>query len=35
MPNIEITGSGHIDRGDSAFPTLVQLDNGDIVCGFR
>ncbi len=35
MPNIEITGSGHVDRGDSAFPTLVQLDDDDIVCGFN
>ena len=34
MPTIEILGSGHIDRGDSAFPTLVRLDNGDIICGF-
>ena len=27
-------GTGHIDRGDSAFPTLLPLDNGEIVCGF-
>ena len=34
MPSIEILDSGHIDRSDSAFPTLVQLDNGDLICGF-
>ena len=34
MSTIEILGTGHIDRGDSAFPTLVRLDSGDIVCGF-
>ncbi|MDP7399450.1 MAG: sialidase family protein [Lentisphaeria bacterium] len=34
MPNIEILESGLVDRGDAAFPTLVQLDDGDIVCGF-
>ena len=34
MPIIEILDTGHIDREDSAFPTLVQLGDGDIVCGF-
>ena len=34
MPTIEILDTGHIDRSDSAFATLVRLDNGDIVCGF-
>jgi hypothetical protein len=34
MPHVEIIESGHVDREDSAFPTLVQLDGGDIVCGF-
>jgi hypothetical protein len=34
MPTIEVLETDHIDRSDSAFPTLVRLDNGDIVCGF-
>ncbi len=34
MPKIEVQEMGHIDRSDSAFPTLVSLDNGDIICGF-
>ena len=34
MANIEVVETGHIDRSDSAFPTLVKLDNGDLVCGF-
>ena len=34
MPSIKILETGHIDRGDSAFATLVRLDKGDIVCGF-
>ena len=34
MPTIEILSTGHVNRGDSAFPTLVRWDNGDIVCGF-
>ena len=34
MTKIEILASGHINRADSAFPTLVRLDNGDIICGF-
>ncbi|MFH0963136.1 MAG: sialidase family protein [Planctomycetota bacterium] len=34
MPKIEVVDSGHVDRSDSAFPTLVQLDNRDIICGF-
>ena len=34
MPSIEILESGHVDREDAAFPTLVRLDDGDIVCGF-
>ena len=34
MPEIEVLETGHLDRRDSAFPTLVRLDNGDIVCGF-
>jgi hypothetical protein len=35
MPNIEVLKSGHVDRHDSQFPTLVQLDEGDLVCGVR
>lgn len=34
MPKIEVLETGHVDRSDSAFPTLVQLDNDDIICGF-
>jgi len=34
MASIRILDSGHINRSDSAFPTLVRLDNGDIVCGY-
>ena len=34
MRRIEIEASGHVDRRDSAFPTLVRLDNGDIICGY-
>ena len=31
---IEILDVGYVHRGDSAFPTLVRIDNGDIICGF-
>lgn len=34
MPNIEIIDTGHIDREDSAFATLVRMDNEDLICGF-
>lgn len=34
MAQIEILESGYVDRNDSAFPTLVQLDNGNLLCGF-
>ena len=34
MPELEVLETGHIDRNDSAFPTLVRLDSGDILCGF-
>lgn len=34
MPKIEILGTGLIDRHDSAFPTLIRLDNGDLLAGF-
>ena len=34
MKKIEIHDSGYIDRQDSAFPTVVRLDDGDIICGF-
>ncbi len=34
MAKIEILDSGIIDNRDSAFPTLVRLDNGDILAGF-
>ncbi len=34
MPQVEILETGHVDRRDSAFPTLVQLDNGHLICGY-
>ena len=34
MRRVEIIDSGHVDRRDSAFPTLVWLDGGDILCAF-
>lgn len=34
MAAITVLDSGHVHRGDSAFPTLVRLDNGEILCGF-
>jgi len=34
MKKIEILDSGHVHRGNSAFPTLVRLRNGDIISGF-
>ncbi len=36
MKTIEVLESGHVDRRDSAFPTLVQLEpGGDIICGYN
>ena len=35
MTTITVADSGHVHRGDSAFPTLVRLDNGDLICGFN
>jgi len=34
MAKVEVVDSGIVDRRDSAFPTLVRLDNGDVVCGY-
>ena len=34
MSHIEIIDSGYVDREDSAFATIVRLDDGDLVCGF-
>ncbi|MAE62701.1 MAG: hypothetical protein CMJ18_00390 [Phycisphaeraceae bacterium] len=34
MPTIEILESGHVDRRDSAFPTLVRMDDGALICGY-
>ena len=31
---IDIIGSQLIDHADSAFPTLIKLDNGNLICGF-
>ncbi|NQT59156.1 MAG: exo-alpha-sialidase [Bacteroidetes bacterium] len=30
--NFEIIETGHVSRDDAAFPTLVTLENGDILC---
>lgn len=30
--NFEIIDTGHVSRNDAAFPTLVVLENGDILC---
>ncbi len=35
MPRIEVMDSGHVDRGDAGFPTVVRLDNGELICGFN
>ena len=35
MPNIEILGTGMIDKRESAFPQAVQLSNGDVLCSFN
>jgi hypothetical protein len=32
--NFEIVEVGHVSRDDAAFPTLVTLENGDILCAF-
>ena len=32
MPTLEVVESGHVDREDSAFPTVVELDDGSVVC---
>ncbi len=34
MPPTQILGSGRIDERDSAFPSTVQLPNGDVLCSF-
>jgi len=34
MPHLEVLESGDVNREDSAFPTVVALDDGDIVCAF-
>lgn len=34
MSRLEILERGIVDRGDAAFPTLVRLDNGELLCGF-
>jgi len=35
VKKIEIVATGHVDRRDSWFPTLVQLDKeGDLLCGY-
>jgi hypothetical protein len=31
---IEIVDSGHVSRDDAAFPTLVVLGEGELVCGY-
>ena len=34
MARIEVLETGHVDRSDSAFATLVRLDDGQVLCGF-
>ena len=34
MPMVEVIESGHVDRNHSTFPTLVRLDDGQIICCF-
>jgi len=31
---VHVTDSGHVNRDQSAFPTLVRLDNAHLICGF-
>ena len=32
--NVEVVDSGHVTRDDAAYPTLVGLDDGSIICGY-
>ena len=32
--NVEVVGSGHVTRDDAAYPSLVALDDGSIICGY-
>lgn len=32
---VNIIDSKIINHNDSAFPTIVKLDNGDLICGFN
>ncbi len=34
MIEIEIIDTGHVSRDDAAFPTLVVLGGGEIICGY-
>ena len=34
MPAIEIEDSGFIERSDSAYPTLVRMDGGDLLAAY-
>ena len=34
MNEIEIIDSGYVSRDDAAFPTLVKLDDGEIICAY-
>jgi len=34
MPRIQVVDTGIINNQDSAFPTLVRLDSGDLLAGF-
>ncbi len=34
MNKIDIMDSGHISRDDAAFPTLVKIDNDELICGY-
>ena len=32
--NVEVVDSGHVTRDDAAYPSLVALDDGSIICGY-
>ena len=35
MPSLQILNTGRLDERESAFPQVVQLPNGDILCSFN
>ncbi len=34
MKKIEIVDTGHVSRDDAAFPTLIMLGDGEMLCGY-